>query len=64
MRHRGLTFGIFIPIGSTSLAHFSKYECLLEIAYLYVNLVWIYQLCNTTFTYIVCIVCIVSWSTV
>ena len=46
MRHRGLKFGIFIPIGSTSLANFSKYECLLEDALLCVNLVWIYKLCK------------------
>ena len=39
MRHRGVKFGTFIPIGSTGLANF-----MLKVALLCVNLVWIYKL--------------------
>jgi hypothetical protein len=41
MGHRGIKFGIFIPVESTSLVNF-----MLEIALLCVNLVWIYKLCK------------------
>ena len=41
MRHRGIKFGIVIPIGSTSLLNF-----MLEVALLCVKLVWIYKLCQ------------------
>jgi len=36
---------------------------MLEVALLCFNLAWIYKVCNTTYAYIVCTVCIVSWST-
>ena len=64
MRHRGLKFGIFIPTGSTSLANFSKCECLLEVALLYVNLVWIYKLCeHQLYTHCVyCLHCVLEYS--
>jgi len=56
-RHRDLKFGIFIPIGSTSLAYLVKYECVLEVAVLCVTLLRVYKLCeHQLYLHIVCIV--------
>ena len=59
MRHRGVKFGTFIPIGSTGLANF-----MLKVALLCVNLVWIYKLCKHQFyTHSVyCLHCVLKYS--
>ena len=64
IRHRGIKFGIFIPIGSTSLAILVKHECMLEVALLCVNLVWIYKLCkHQLYTHCVyCLHCVLKYS--
>jgi len=64
VRHRGLKFAIFIPIGSTSLAISVKDERILEVALLYVNLVWIYKFCKChLYTHCVyCLHCVLEYS--
>ena len=46
MKHRGLKFGIFIPMGSTSLENFCEVWMYVGICTFCVNLVWIYKLCK------------------
>jgi len=59
MRHRGIKFGIFIPMGSTDLANF-----MLEVALLCVNFLWIYKLCtHQLYTHCVyCVQCVLKYS--
>jgi len=55
MRHRGLKFGLFIPIVSTSLANFIEvWICWKEHFH---ELIWcgFTNFANTGYTYIVCI---------